>query len=46
MVDVNAEKKLQLVVERTYCRTGLVEKSISELKVQTGNGLKKAYTGE
>lgn len=41
MFDVNTEKKLQLAVERTYCRTGLVEKSISELKVQTGNGLKR-----
>lgn len=46
-IDQNAEKKLQLSIDRAYCEMkaiGVDERAIVVLKVVTGDGLEKEYT--
>jgi hypothetical protein len=42
-IDENSHKELQLSVERAYCRHGIPDKGLTELKVKTGDGLEKIY---
>jgi translation initiation factor 2 alpha subunit (eIF-2alpha) len=42
-IDENSDKKLQLSIERAYCRHGIPDRGLTELKVKTGDGLEKIY---
>jgi hypothetical protein len=45
-IDDNAHKKLELSVERAYCRHGIPDRGLTELKVRTGGGLEKIYKSQ